>query len=167
LRNHENSPLGERPSHRHEETDAARRDRLGGGPPRSRGHGIRRPGWGRPGEPARRARPHGEHHRPMANRLRPGCLDYLGASGHELDLADVARLSPLGYPSINLQGRYRTTSRAPSGGLRHLRRLGYRLALSGSCTIPRHRPSSACAPNLTIRAWRHPRRSSRWTCEAT
>ncbi len=49
-------------------------------------------------------------------------LDHLVASGHELDPADVARLSPLGHPSINLQGgRYPTTSRAPSGGLRPLR----------------------------------------------
>jgi len=53
-------------------------------------------------------------------------LDHLGASGHELDPdpADVARLSPLGHPSINLQGRYRTTSRAPSGGLRPVRSAG-------------------------------------------
>ncbi len=48
-------------------------------------------------------------------------LDHFCPSGHELDPPDVARLSPLGHPSINLQGRYRTTSRAPSGGLRPLR----------------------------------------------
>jgi Tn3 transposase DDE domain-containing protein len=47
-------------------------------------------------------------------------LDHLVASGHEIDPVDVARLSPLGHPTINLQGRYRTTSRA-RGGLRPLR----------------------------------------------
>jgi len=31
--------------------------------------------------------------------------------------ADVARLTPLGHPTINLQGRYRTTSRHPLTGL--------------------------------------------------
>ncbi|MEJ7765310.1 MAG: Tn3 family transposase, partial [Acidimicrobiales bacterium] len=48
-------------------------------------------------------------------------LDHLAAQGHPIDSADVARLSPLGHPTINLQGRYRTTSRAPTGGLRPLR----------------------------------------------
>ncbi|HVA26026.1 MAG TPA: Tn3 family transposase [Chloroflexota bacterium] len=48
-------------------------------------------------------------------------LDHLAANGHQLDQADVARLSPLGHPTINLQGRYRSTSRAPGGGLRPLR----------------------------------------------
>ena len=48
-------------------------------------------------------------------------LDHLAAGGHKIDPADVARLSPLGHPTINLNGRYRTTSRAPSGGLRPLR----------------------------------------------
>ena len=48
-------------------------------------------------------------------------LDHLVANGYEPDPADVARLSPLGHPTINLQGRYRTTNRAPSGGLRPLR----------------------------------------------
>jgi len=38
-----------------------------------------------------------------------------------IDPADVARLSPLGHPIINLQGRYRTTGRASTGGLRPLR----------------------------------------------
>ena len=51
-------------------------------------------------------------------------LDHLVANGHEPDPADVARLSPLGHPTINLQGRYRTTSRAPGGGLRPLRKAG-------------------------------------------
>lgn len=44
-------------------------------------------------------------------------LDHLVANGYEPDPADVARLSPLGHPTISLQGRYRTTGRAPSGGL--------------------------------------------------
>lgn len=48
-------------------------------------------------------------------------LDHLAAGGQEIDPADVARLSPLGHPTINLQGRYRTTSRAPDVGLRPLR----------------------------------------------
>jgi TnpA family transposase len=48
-------------------------------------------------------------------------LDHLAADGDEIDPADVARLSPLGHPTINLNGRYRSTSRAPSGGLRPLR----------------------------------------------
>jgi len=36
-------------------------------------------------------------------------------------VADVARLTPLGHPTINLDGRYRTTSRPPTTGLRPLR----------------------------------------------
>ena len=48
-------------------------------------------------------------------------LDHLVANGYEPDPADVARLSPLDHPTINLQGRYRTTNRAPSSGLRPLR----------------------------------------------
>ena len=51
-------------------------------------------------------------------------LDHLAANGYVPDRADVARLTPLGHPTINLQGRYRTTSRAPSGGLRPLRTAG-------------------------------------------
>jgi hypothetical protein len=51
-------------------------------------------------------------------------LDHLVANGHEPDPADVARLSPLGPPMINLQVRYRTTSRAPGGELRPLRTAG-------------------------------------------
>jgi hypothetical protein len=35
--------------------------------------------------------------------------------------ADVARLTPLGHPTINLDGRYRTTSRPPTTGLWPLR----------------------------------------------
>ncbi len=50
-------------------------------------------------------------------------LDHLDANGHRPDPADVARLSPLGHPTINLQGRYRTTGAAPTGGLRPLRPL--------------------------------------------
>jgi len=48
-------------------------------------------------------------------------LDHLAANGHHPDPANVARLSPLGHPTINLQGRYRTTSRPPTGQLRPLR----------------------------------------------
>ncbi len=48
-------------------------------------------------------------------------LDHLAAAGYVANPADVARLTPLGHPTINLQGRYRTTGRAPSSGLRPLR----------------------------------------------
>ncbi|HEV3290264.1 MAG TPA: Tn3 family transposase [Streptosporangiaceae bacterium] len=49
-------------------------------------------------------------------------VDHLAANGYPLDPADVARLTPLGHPTINLQGRrYRTTSRPPLTGLRLLR----------------------------------------------
>ena len=48
-------------------------------------------------------------------------LEHLAASGYPLDPADVARLTPLGHPTINLDGRYRTTSRPPTTGLRPLR----------------------------------------------
>jgi len=51
-------------------------------------------------------------------------LDHLAAAGHKINSADVARPSPLGHPTINLNGRYRTTGRAPNGGLRPLRRTG-------------------------------------------
>jgi Tn3 transposase DDE domain len=63
-------------------------------------------------------------------------LDHLAAKGYPIDPADVARLTPLGYPTINLDGRYRTTSCPPATGLPLLRaRID-----SGSCTNPRHRP---------------------------
>ena len=32
-------------------------------------------------------------------------LDHLAANGHHPDPADVARLSPLGHPTINLQAQ--------------------------------------------------------------
>lgn len=48
-------------------------------------------------------------------------LDHLAANGHDIDPADVARLSPLAHPTINLQGRYETTGPAPVGALRPLR----------------------------------------------
>lgn len=48
-------------------------------------------------------------------------LDHLTATGHHIDPADVARLSPLAHPTINLQGRYRTTGPTPRGALRPLR----------------------------------------------
>ena len=48
-------------------------------------------------------------------------FDHLAANGYPLDPADIARLSPLGHPTINLDGRYRTTSHPPTAGLRPLR----------------------------------------------
>ena len=48
-------------------------------------------------------------------------LDHLAATGHHPGPADVARLSPLGHPTINLNGRHQTTSRPPTSGLRPLR----------------------------------------------
>ena len=63
-------------------------------------------------------------------------LDHLAATGYPLDPADIARLSPLGHPTINLDGRYQTTSHPPTTELRPLR--GW--TDSGSCTNPRHRP---------------------------
>ncbi|MGI8810008.1 MAG: Tn3 family transposase [Acidimicrobiales bacterium] len=44
-------------------------------------------------------------------------LDHLVAAGQDIASADIARLSPLGHPTINLQGRYRTTGGTPSNGL--------------------------------------------------
>ena len=48
-------------------------------------------------------------------------LDHLAAKGYPIDPADVARLTPLGHPTINLDGRYRTTNRPPATGLQPLR----------------------------------------------
>jgi len=48
-------------------------------------------------------------------------LEHLAASGYPLGPADVALLTPLGHPTINLDGRYRTTSRPPTTELRPLR----------------------------------------------
>src|SRR6266568_7873194 len=48
-------------------------------------------------------------------------LDHLAAKGYPIDPADVARLTPLGHPTVNLDGRYRTTNRPPATGLRPLR----------------------------------------------
>ena len=48
-------------------------------------------------------------------------LDHLAATGYEIDPADVARLSPLAHSTINLDGRYETTTRAPDHALRPLR----------------------------------------------
>ena len=64
-------------------------------------------------------------------------LDHLAASGYPLDPADVARLTPLGHPTINLDGRYRTTSRPPSPASDP----SAPATDSGSCTDPRHRPT--------------------------
>ncbi len=50
-------------------------------------------------------------------------LNHLAANGYPLDPADIARLSPLGHPTINLDGRYRTTSHPPATRLRPLRGL--------------------------------------------
>lgn len=49
-------------------------------------------------------------------------LDHLDEAGHQINPDDVARLSPLGHSSINLQGRYQTTTRPPTDQLRPLRR---------------------------------------------
>jgi TnpA family transposase len=48
-------------------------------------------------------------------------LDHLSANGYQPDPADIARLTPLGHPTINLDGRYRTTGQPPTTGLRPLR----------------------------------------------
>ena len=48
-------------------------------------------------------------------------LDHLAAKGYPIDPADAARLTPLRHPTINLDGRYRTTNRPPATGLRPLR----------------------------------------------
>lgn len=48
-------------------------------------------------------------------------LDHLAAGGYPIAPADLARLAPLGHPTINLDGRYRPTSRPPAAGLRPLR----------------------------------------------
>ncbi len=48
-------------------------------------------------------------------------LDHLATKGHPANPANIARLSPLGHPTINLQGRYQATGRAPTGRLRPLR----------------------------------------------
>lgn len=48
-------------------------------------------------------------------------LDHLADNGHAIDPTDVARLSPLGHPTINLQGRYQITSRPLIDALRPLR----------------------------------------------
>jgi len=41
-------------------------------------------------------------------------VDHLVANGHHPDPADIARLSPLGHPTINFNGRYQATSRPPT-----------------------------------------------------
>ena len=51
-------------------------------------------------------------------------LDHLTDQGYPIDPTDVARLSPLAHPTINLQGRYRATSSPPKVGLRPLRTSG-------------------------------------------
>ena len=65
-------------------------------------------------------------------------LDHLAANGYQLDPADVARLTPLGHPTINLQRplphHQPTTHRRAPATTQSID--------SGSCTNPRHRPSS-------------------------
>jgi hypothetical protein len=58
-------------------------------------------------------------------------LDHLTANGYGPDPADVGRFMPLRYPTINLDGRYRTTKRPPATGLRPS------APNLGSCTNPR------------------------------
>ena len=74
-------------------------------------------------------------------------LEHLAASGYPLDPADVARLTPLGHPTINLDGRYRTTSRPPTTGLRPLRtdllRILYRSSSRAKVPLP---PGSYATP---------------------
>jgi hypothetical protein len=48
-------------------------------------------------------------------------LDHLVANGHYPDPTDVARLSPLSHPTINLNGHYQTTNNPSTSGLRALR----------------------------------------------
>ena len=81
-------------------------------------------------------------------------LEHLAASGYPLDPADVARLTPPDYPTINLDGRYRTTSPPPTTGLRPLRtdlfRILYPILITGRALSEladrnfsnSHRPSS-------------------------
>jgi hypothetical protein len=52
----------------------------------------------------------------LAGRRRPDACP-----ADPADPADVAGRTPLGHPMINLDGRYRTTSRPPTTGLRPLR----------------------------------------------
>jgi hypothetical protein len=63
-------------------------------------------------------------------------LEHLAANGCPPDPADVARLTPPGHPTINLDGQYRTTSRPPTTGLRPLRtdllRIPYRSSSQAS-----------------------------------
>jgi len=73
-------------------------------------------------------------------------LDHLPANGQPLDPAAIARLSTLGHPTINLDGRYRTTSRPPPG-FDLCGRAG-----SGSCTNPRHRPTTEPSRRPSSRA---------------
>jgi len=49
-------------------------------------------------------------------RYMQAALDHLAANGYPIDPADVARLTPLRHPTINLDGRYRPTSRPPATG---------------------------------------------------
>jgi hypothetical protein len=85
-------------------------------------------------------------------------LDHLAASGYPLDPADVARLTPLGHPTINLNGRYRTTSRPPATGLRPLRtdlpKILYRSS-SQADSGSRCFPGAATPQPRSRRVWPH------------
>jgi Tn3 transposase DDE domain len=77
-------------------------------------------------------------------------LEHLAAGGYPLDPADVARLTPLGHPTNNLDGRYRTTSRPPATGLRPLRTDGLRILHRSSSQAITFRPAliTSCQSRL-------------------
>jgi hypothetical protein len=63
-------------------------------------------------------------------------LHHLAAKGYPIDPADVARLTPLGHPTINS-----TVATAPPTAHPPPDSGRYESTDSGSCTNPRHRPS--------------------------
>jgi len=64
------------------------------------------------------------------------------------DQLDVARVTPLGHPTINLDGRYRTTSRPPTTGLRPLRTDLLTILYRSSSQVVSRATSSARANSL-------------------
>jgi hypothetical protein len=60
--------------------------------------------------------------------------------------AGVARLTPARPPAINLDGRYRTTSRPPATGLRPLRTDGLRILYRSSSQAITFRPAQPALP---------------------
>src|SRR5260370_27032187 len=64
---------------------------------------------------------------PLADRHPPNLASSVQETGRRsgadgsIVTGTPARLTPLGHPTINLDGRYRTTSRPPTTGLRPLR----------------------------------------------